>query len=301
MLTLAALQAPPRAVQIGHVTVVASPARQGMAVALAERAERPLTWPGLGRRVPPPFILVLLEDSAALARVSRGQAPGWGAGVAFPGARTILLRADLPEIEQTLRHELGHLILRTTVRGRVPLWFDEGYAAWGSGELGRMEGLALNLAVASGKIPSFRELDGMLRGSASTADLAYALAASAVAEIGRGPPPGGMERLLGRLAVGEDFGSALEAATGLSEERFEQVWRRSLRRQYSLITWLAAGGMWALIAFSLAGLLWYRRERDRPRRAALDHGWVVPPETSSPAEDAPAPPGTPVDPGAPTQ
>lgn len=301
MLTLAVLQAPPRAVQVGQVTVVASPARQALAVSLAERAERPLTWPGLGRLAPPPFVLVLVDDSAALARMSRGQAPGWGAGVAYPGARTIVLRTDLPDLDQTLRHELGHLILRTTVRGRLPLWFDEGYASWGSGETGRLEGLELNLAVASGRIPTLRELDAMLRGSASTADLAYALAASAVAEIGRRPPRGGMERLLGRLAAGEDFGSALEAATGLSQERFDDAWRQSLRRQYSVITWLVAGGMWVIIAFSLGGLVWYRRERDRPRRAALDRGWIVAAETASPAEDGPSSPGPPVDPGAPTQ
>ncbi len=158
-----------------------------MAIALAERAERPLLWPGLGRRSPPPFLLILAEDSAALARLTRGRAPGWGAGVALPAARTILLRADLPDLEQTLRHELGHLILREAVRTRLPLWFDEGYAAWASGEVGRFQVLELNLAVAAGRIPRLDELDRMLRGSAQSADLAYALAASAVAEIARRP------------------------------------------------------------------------------------------------------------------
>ena len=171
---------------------MASPDHQALAVALAERAERPLEWPGLGRRAPPPFLLMLVDDSIGLARLSRGRAPGWGAGVAFPGARTIVLRADLPDLQQTLHHELGHLILRTTIHGPLPLWFDEGYASWASGELGRMEGLELNLAVASGRIPSLEELDAMLRGSATTADLAYALAASAVGELARRPPPGGL-------------------------------------------------------------------------------------------------------------
>jgi len=268
-----------------------------MAIALAERAERPLEWPGFGRRAPPPFLLVLAEDSAALARLTGGRAPGWGAGVAFPGARTILLRADLPDLDQTLRHELGHLILRTSVHSRLPLWFDEGYAAWASGEVGRFRALELNLAVAAGRIPSLDELDRMLRGSARSADLAYALAASAVAEIARRPPPGGLEPLLDRLAAGEAFPSALELATGLSPDRFESTWRLGLRRRYSLLTWLVAGGMWTLLAVSLALLLWYRRERDRVRRAALDQGWPPPPETMSPDEDSEEPGPRPVDPG----
>ena len=266
-----------------------------MAVALAERAERPLVWPGLGRVAPPPFTLVLVEDSASLARLSRGRAPGWGAGVAFPWARTILLRADLPRLQQTLHHELGHLVLRSAVRGRLPLWFDEGYASWASGELGRMEGLELNLAVATGKVPTFAQLDAMLRGSAATADLAYALAASAVSAVAERPPPGGLAPLLTRLAAGESFDSAFVAAIGLSVDRFEEEWQRSTKHRYSLLTWLAAGGMWALVAFSLAGLLWYRRHHDVPRREALDRGWIVPEETPSSEEDEAAPGPRPVD------
>lgn len=264
------------AIQVGQISVIAPAERRGFAVALAEQAERPVNWPGLGRRTPPPFTLVLAADSASLARMTRGGAPGWGAGVTLPRARTIILRADLPDVPQTLRHELAHLVLRTAVRSRLPLWFDEGYAAWGSGEVGRAETLELNLAVAAGRIPSFAALDGMLRGSAGTADLAYALAASAVAEIARREPQGGLERLLSRLERGEGFEAALTAATGLAPDRFEAAWQGALRRRYSLLTWLVAGGMWTIIAFSLGGLVWYRRQRDRPRREALDRGWTLP-------------------------
>lgn len=277
------------------MTVVASVARQQLGTALAERAEQPLDWPGLGRRRPPPFTLVLVDDSSGLSRMTRGRAPGWGAGVAFPAARTIILRSDLPDIEQTLRHELGHLVLRTAVHGRLPLWFDEGYAAWASGEFSRLASLELNLAVASGQLPTFEELDKMLRGSSVSADLAYALAASAVAELSRRPPPGGLEPLLQRLARGEEFGVALEEATGLSVDRFEETWQGALRRRYSLLTWLAAGGMWSLVAFSLGGLLWYRRQRDRPRRKALDEGWVIAPEPPLSEEGTASPTPPPVD------
>src|SRR6266850_1706948 len=106
------------AIQVGDVTVVAAAEHRVLAVALAEQAQRPVTWPGLGRRIPPPFTLILAADSAELARATRGRAPGWGAGVAFPAARTILLRADLPDLQQTLRHELAHLLLRTSIRSR---------------------------------------------------------------------------------------------------------------------------------------------------------------------------------------
>jgi peptidase MA superfamily protein len=261
--------------RVGSVTIIAGARQQQFAVALAREAQKPVDWPALGRRIPPPFTLVLAPDSASLARMTRGQAPGWGAGVTYPESRTIILRADLPDVPQTLRHELAHLVLGSLVQGRLPLWFEEGFAAWGSGEVSRAESLELNLAVAAGRVPTFSALDAMLRSSPSTADLAYALAASAVAEIGRRGPPGGLERLLGRLEAGESFDSALVASTGLTTDRFEESWQTALRRRYSLLTWLVAGGMWTVIAFGLGGLAWYRRERDRPRRAALDQGWII--------------------------
>jgi hypothetical protein len=242
-----------------------------------------MVFPGLGRMRPGPFVLVLVEDSSAMARVSRGRAPGWGAGVAFPRARTIILRADQPELEQTLHHELAHLALRESVRTYLPLWFDEGYATLAAGELDRMMQLELNLAVALGRVPSLRGLDRQLRGSAQEASLAYALAATAVAELARRPPPTDLTALLARLRDGEPFSMALESTLGIPEDRFEALWRRTLRQRYGLVTWLAAGGLWFVIALAVFVITWHRRERDRPRRAALDTGWPLPPEASDEA------------------
>lgn len=290
-------------IQVGDVTVIADQPQRAYAVALAEEAGKPVKWPALGRRVPPPFTLVLAADSTSLSRMTRGRAPGWGAGVTLPDARMIIIRADLPDVPQTLRHELAHLVLRSVVRSRLPLWFDEGFAAWGSGEVSRSESIELNLAVAAGRVPTFAELDGMLRGSPTTADLAYALAASAVSELARREPKGGLERILARLEAGEAFDSAMVTSTGLTVDRFEEAWQTTLKRRYSLLTWLVAGGMWTVIAFGLGGLAWYKKERDRPRRAALDRGWVIPvpedpaaPEATTGEVAPPLPEAAPVDP-----
>lgn len=290
------------AVQVGSVTVVAEPRHRNLGIALAEQADQPVNWPGLGRESPPPFTLILAEDSLQMARITRGRAPAWGAGVAFPQARLIVLRADLPEIRQTLRHELAHLVLRSNGRVRVPLWFDEGYASWATGELGAGEVLELNLAVATGRVPGLQEIDRMLRSSARTADLAYALAASAVGDIARRPEPGGLGRMLAMLRDGQPFDSALAASTGLSTERFQEQWQRNMGRRYGLITWAVAGGLWLVLACAVMLLWWVRRERDRPRRVALDQGWVIiedPPELP-PAEGVPhhEPSPDPVDPRA---
>jgi len=265
-------------VQVGQVTAVAWPKQLDLAIRLAELADRPADWPGLGRLAPGPIRLVVVPDARRLDSLTRGRAPQWGAAVALPADRTIVIRADGGDLHRTLRHELAHLALHQRVPVRVPLWFDEGYAGWAAGEWERLGVLELNLAVARGALPGFRGLDGALRASENTADAAYALAYSAVSELARRNPSGSLGPLLQRLQAGEDFDEAVLATTGMTVDRFEEAWQRSVRHRYGLVTWLLAGGGWLLVAVAVLVLVHFRRRADRPRRAALDEGWVIDPE-----------------------
>jgi hypothetical protein len=276
-------------VQVGRVTAVAWPAQRAVAADLARLADRPVEWPGLGLRDPGPLRLIVVPDAHLLDSLTAGHAPSWGAAIAVPGARTILLRADQGDLIRTLRHELAHLALHEAVAVRVPLWFDEGYASWAAGEWDRLGTLELNLTVVRGAVPTLTGLDGALRGSVSSADAAYALAVSAVAELARRNPTGTLTPLLRRLESGEDFDAAVLATTGLAVGRFEQEWQRAIRRRYTLGNWLIAGGGWLIVALLVAVQVRRRRRWDRVRRAALDEGWNVEPETEQGPELDPTP------------
>ncbi len=270
--------------QVGPVTAVAWPAQMSLAIELAREAGKPADWPGLGRVAAGPIRLIVVSGSKRLDSLTGGRAPSWGAAIALPDAKTILLRADLGDLPRTLRHELAHLALHQKVRVRVPLWFDEGYAGYAAGEWERFGSLELNLALVRGAVPDFRTLDGALRGSPSTADAAYGLAVSAVSELGRRNPSRTLDPLLARLVTGRDFEASVLATTGLSLTRFEEEWQRSVRRRYTFGTWLVAGGGWLILALTLTGLAGLRRHRDRERRAALDIGWDVDAEDAGGSE-----------------
>lgn len=287
-----------RVAQVGEVRAVATERRLDAAISLAETADRATTWPGLGRRTPGALQLVLVADSAELARLSRGRAPGWGAAVAFPQARTIILRADLPDLQRTLRHELAHLVLRGAVRSRLPLWFDEGYATLAAGEWDRLAALELHLSVVIGGVPRLGDLDGQLRGAAPTADRAYGLAATAVGALAERIPGGDLAPLLARLGAGEEFGSAVQAETGRTLSRFEEEWQAQTRKRFRGALWVVAGGWWLVVALAVVLAWGLRRRRERPRREALNVGWELPPaETGGEATEGQS--GTPIDPKGP--
>jgi hypothetical protein len=271
-------------VRVGQVTAVSWPSQRHLALELARRAGQSTDWPGLGHRSPGPLQLIIVPDGRHLDSLSLGRAPSWGAAVALPGSRTILLRADQGDVYRTLRHELAHLALHEAVAVRVPLWFDEGYASWAAGEWERLDVLALNLAVIRGEVPDLRSLDGALRGSATAADAAYALAASAVTELARRNPSNSIEPLMARLVEGKDFDAAVLSTTGLTVPQFDAEWRKTIRRRYSLVTWLLAGGGWGILVFSMWLIVRLRRKADLPRRAALDEGWEIAPEPTGAPE-----------------
>ncbi len=249
-----------------------------LATALAEAASRSRRWLGLGFVDPGPLVLAVAHDGAMLGRWSQGRIPGWGAGFALPSARTIAIRADGGDAFGTLRHELAHIALHQRVKGRVPLWFSEGYAVLAAGEHGRMDALQLNLSVVAGRVPDLRGLDAALRAGASDAEAAYALAGSAVGELARRNPGRTLDPLLAQLAAGASFDAAVLATTGLTPDRFDEVWYRSVRRRYNWGIWFITGGVWLLVAVGLGVLAIWRRRYDAPRRAALDIGWSLPPD-----------------------
>lgn len=255
---------------------------------LAEIANSPHDWPGLGIRDPGRLQLVVVQNAAAMQRYTDGRAPSWGAALAFPSSRTILLRADVGGLPTTLRHELAHLALHEAINVRVPLWFDEGYAGMAAGEWNRLDVFRLSWIVLRGRSPDFVQINAGLRDNARTAEDSYALAMSAVLELARRIPGGDLAPLFARLEEGVNFEDALREVTGLSVGQFESEWQRTLRSRYNILIWLAAGGLWGVIGLALGLALWYKRRADRPRRAALDVGWSVPAEELS-GEDVTVP------------
>src|SRR5439155_26964943 len=136
LLALFAQAPPPDPVRVGPVPAVAWPAQLTLAVALAEAGDRAAPFPGVGPLPARPIRLLLAPDRARFDSLTRGRLPRWSEGAAFPEAGTVVLLAVGPpdHLAAALRHELAHLALRWRAGRRLPLWFEEGYAAVAAAE-----------------------------------------------------------------------------------------------------------------------------------------------------------------------
>ena len=175
-----------------------------------------------------------------------------------------------------LRHELAHLALRWHVGRRVPLWFEEGYAAVAAEEWDRLDALRLNWQLARGVRMNLDDVDRALRGARGDAETGYALAATAVLLLHRWGGARGLEPLLTNLPEQETFDAALRATYHITEGDFERRWQRDVASRYGWLSWAAAMGFfWLAIGAFVVALVMLRRRRDQARRAALDEAQLL--------------------------
>jgi tetratricopeptide (TPR) repeat protein len=78
---------------------------------------------------------VVLYAARDFQRVTHS--PGW-AGALYDGRIKVPvrgLRADMPEIARTIRHEYAHALIMSIAGGRCPVWLNEGVAMWAEEEV----------------------------------------------------------------------------------------------------------------------------------------------------------------------
>jgi hypothetical protein len=198
---------------------------------------------GLGLTELAPVEIVLLKHTT-WTRWSRGLLPEWGVGFAnWPGGPIAIDAGravrDPGRFSQILRHEISHVYLGQRLNGRrPPTWFVEGVAQIQSGDWSFGDTMGLVQVASAGALPPLSRLQASFPVGGRSAQLAYRVSRQAVLEIDRrGAERGGWRAMLGPLAAGESFDSALAAVSGLRMTAFEAMVENRLRIRYG---WLAA-------------------------------------------------------------
>lgn len=254
--------------------------------ALRTLASQP-SLPALPDTLPRDVEVYVAPDPASLDSLTGGQVPEWGAGVAVPGLRRIVL----PGFEgrntrgwsesRVLRHEWAHVGLHQYLEGlRIPRWFDEGYAEWASGGWNVEEGWRLRIALATGAGPPLDSLTLAWPRSASEARLAYMLAGTAVEYLVQASGVRGLRVFLEEWRRSGDYEASLRNVYGLTSGQLEERWREYVQGRYGWLFVLSHSAVfWLFLTVLLLVLVWIRRRRDREAMARLRAG--------DPPDDAP--------------
>lgn len=142
----------------------------------------------------------------------------------------ILLAADA---EETLRHELTHVVTRVAGEGAfgsLPAWLDEGTAVYGQLNPGRLYAGALESAVRRDNLFSIRSMSA-LTGDPSRVDLWYGQAWSLVKFLIDNHGPEKFAQLFATFKEGSTVDNALKRVYGFDQNGLEDAWRQSLGLQ----------------------------------------------------------------------
>lgn len=264
----------PLRLDVGRFTAVYYPPDALLARSLLAGAVRADTFPWLPR--PQQRVLIAIAPDAARFRAWVGpNAPEWGAAIAFPESRRIVMQgrtagSDAGDPQEVLRHELAHLALHERLGDRPPRWFDEGYASVAAREWRRDDVLAANVALALRGAPSLAQLDEQFERGSVAAQSAYALSYRAVAELASLDPDRGLSLLFDYWTRSPSLDVAVRRAFGITLVGFEREFQTRTQRRYGALALFADLSL-LLLVLSVLVLPFFvaRRMRDRRRLRAL--------------------------------
>ncbi len=273
-LVLPAQDDAPKRLDSGRFTVVYYPRDDRLAHALVASAMVSDTFPWLPR--PAQRVLIAVAPDEARFRVWAGpDAPEWGAALAFPESRRIVMQGRAATSEagdpvEVLRHELAHLALHERLGDKPPRWFDEGYASVAAREWRRDDVLATNVALALRGAPTLDQLEEGFRGGATAAQSSYALAFRAVSELASLDPQRGLTLFFRYWESGSTLDGAVRQAFGVTLSGFETLYRERTRRRYGGLALFADVSIASFVLMVLlTPFVLARRARDRRRLSAM--------------------------------
>jgi hypothetical protein len=264
----------PRRLDTGRFTIVYYPADEVLARSVVRAAVANDSFPWLPR--PRQRVLIAIAPDVARFRSWVGpNAPEWGAAIAFPESRRIVMQGrggagDAGDPLEVIRHELAHLALHERLGNRPPRWFDEGYASVSAAEWRRDDVLAANVALALKGTPSLDELEAGFQGGSVAAQSAYALSYRAVTELASLDPTRGLTLFFDYWAGGSTLDKSVRQAFGVTLSGFERIFQTRTSRRYGGLALFADLSIAMLVlTVLLLPFVMARRRRDRGRLRAM--------------------------------
>jgi Peptidase MA superfamily len=244
--------------------------------------------------------IFIVANGRRFDSLTQNSLPDWGAGVAIPFQKQIVVKSPLilpgdKALGELIAHEFTHIALATEVDYRpVPRWLNEGMAMYFSAEWSWQDHVAMGTEVVLGKIISLSEIEYLNRFSGRKAEIAYSESFLAFKYFLDTYGQSGLRIFLDNIAAGRSLDEAMVAASGGDYDAFEKEFAGYLSGRYNLVVvlfnseifWLALAVLF-VVGFFLAR--WRRKKRmremeqyDKLHSTDFDYGNIEEPDEDKP-------------------
>ena len=185
----------------------------------------------------------LAANEDEFSRATGPSIPDWGAGVALLEHNKIVIKSPKymkvgKSFRELIGHELTHIMLHRTVRGRwLPRWIHEGLAMHVSGEWNIGQDILVARAAWTKNLIHLHRMEGLSVFNGAQANLAYTESYLAVSSLLREDP----YRLADLLAIyrdTNDFHHSFLAVVGVDYSRWVNDWFERTSMQYHLLLFI---------------------------------------------------------------
>jgi Peptidase MA superfamily len=239
--------------------------------------EAKLGWRLLGKP-----LVVLTGDSSAFQKIARNELV---TGFAMPERNLIVIdysKVDRTpfDMRDTFRHELTHLLLHQNIESSIlPKWLDEGVAQWASGGMADImrsgEKALLQKALLSNSMIPLAEMSSTFPNAPDMLILAYEESKSFIEFVIHRCGEEKLRLVLRDMADMKTIDQAFYENCGVRLDMLEQLWKKSLHRDYTWISYAADNIYWLLFflaAFATIAAWWIAKRRRKNYRDEEDEG-----------------------------
>ncbi len=199
-----------------------------------------------------------------------GLVPDWGAAVAIPYRKEIVIKSPAnfrlgKSLYELTKHEYAHLALADRFGPvRPPRWLDEGLAMYTAFEWSWSNSFALSRAVVFGGLVNLNEVERLNGLDRNTAETAYAQCYVAIKYMLDTYGVESLNILIDSLARNVPMDRAMMAATGSNFAGFEKEYLNYLKSRYNLLTlFIDMSYLWLILAIVvvIGFILRYRKRK----------------------------------------
>ncbi len=226
--------------------------------------------------------------------------PDWGAGVAIPHKRLIVIKSPLilsgeKSLGELTAHEYTHIMLARKTRYKaVPRWLNEGMAQYLSSEWNWQDNIAVGVAILLGYTLKLGEIEQINRFHADRAETAYAESYLAFTYFLDTYGESGLRIFLDNCAHNRTFNHGFILATGAGYGSFEREFSSYQHGRYNLLAVIFNSNiLWLLLAMIIIiGFILNRIKRksrmkelekyDELHSTDFDYGEVEKPDEDKP-------------------